>query len=449
MSKHQQLFSEFPALQLVRTGRLVRLVGKLTAILLVISIVALVFVPWRQTAAGTGTVVALDPQERPQPVHSQSKGVISYVKPGVREGSFVEKDELVLRLTPYAAEGVQQIDTQIMAIESKLAAGKSSLEVAEQAAKLQVSSGQSMAESLNQEYLSASQKWEQSKNEVQVSQAELEDKRNQLRIAEEVAEKGIISREELFSKQQAVQSQLSKVLKSESAVEQVYRSLAAKEEEIESKKQEIDIKNRSANQKVLEVISKLRTIEKELIDLRNKRGELDRLDVRAPRTGYIQSWFGVTGSDSVKEGDRLFVIVPETEDLAVEMKVSGNDMPLIAEGDIVRMQFEGWPAVQFVGWPSVAVGTFGGRINRVFPTDDGKGNFRVVVVPETSSDSESGWPDKRYLRQGVRANGWVLLDRVPLGYEIWRQLNGFPPTVNDKAPASEKEKSGKIKLPKA
>ena len=90
-------------------------------------------------------------------------------------------------------------------------------------------------------------------------------------------------------------------------------------------------------------------------------------------------------------------------------------MPLIQEGDPVRLQFKGWPAVQFVGWPSVAVGTFGGKVNRVFPTDDGKGNFRVVVTPDNHFAREDGWPDNRYLRQGVRANGWVLLRKVPAG----------------------------------
>ncbi len=449
MKNNPPIFNEFPALQLVRTGRWVRLAGKLTTLLLIASVIALVFVPWRQTAPGTGIVLALDPQERAQPVHSQAKGVISFVKPGLREGSYVEEGELVLKLKPFAAEGVQQIDTQVMAIESKLAAEKSNLAVAEQAVELTVSSGKRMAESLNQEYLSSSQKWEQTKNEVVVLQAELDDKRNQLRIAEEVAEKGLVSREELFSKRQAVQSQAAKVRKSESAVEEAYRSLTAKEEEIESKKQEIYIKNRAASQKVLAIISKMRTIEKELIDLRNKRGALDRLEVRAPRSGFIQSWFGQLGSDSVKEGDRLFVIVPDTEKLAVEMKVSGNDMPLIHEDDRVRLQFEGWPAVQFVGWPSVAVGTFGGRVNRVFPTDDGMGNFRVVVVPDTTGPQNNEWPDKRYLRQGVRANGWVLLNQVPLGYEIWRQLNGFPPMVDDKSEKSSIEKASKIKLPKS
>ncbi len=257
-----------------------------------------------------------------------------------------------------------------------------------------------------------------------------------------------MSREELYSKQRAVESQRSKVLKSESAVEEAYAALLSKEEEIESKMRDIDIKNRTANQYVLESIQKIRTIEKEILELQNKRGELDRLEVTAPRAGFIQEWFGLEGSDTIKEGDRLFLIVPDSDELSVEMKVSGNDMPLIHEGDRVRLQFEGWPAVQFVGWPSVAVGTFGGKINRVFPTDDGKGYFRVVVTPDNHFAREDGWPDNRYLRQGVRANGWVLLKQVPLGYEIWRQLNGFPPVVADEEPNATKEKGGKVKLPK-
>jgi multidrug resistance efflux pump len=448
MIDQQDTLADFPAMQMVRTGRLIRLVARLTFVMLLIAVVALIFVPWRQTARGNGMVIALDPQERPQPVRSQSKGIVSYVKPGLREGSFVKQGELVLKLTPFAAEGVSQIDTQIIAIESKEAAALSSLEVAKQAADLQSRSGENLAESLKQDLKAAQQKWEQSKNEVTALQAELVDKQNQLRIAEEVAAKGLVSREELFSKTQMVESAKAKVLKAENAVQELYAALLSKEEEIESKMQEIDIKNRTANQKVLDSMQKVNTIEKELIDLQNKRGELDRLEIFAPRSGRIQQWFGLEGSDTIKEGDQLFVIVPETDDLAVEMKVSGNDMPLIKEGDRVRLQFEGWPAVQFVGWPSVAIGTFGGKVNRVFPTDDGKGNFRVVVVPDNHFPREDGWPDDRYLRQGVRANGWVLLRRVPLGYEIWRQLNGFPPVVAEEAPGKKNDKGSKVKLPK-
>ncbi|MCA9129646.1 MAG: HlyD family efflux transporter periplasmic adaptor subunit, partial [Planctomycetales bacterium] len=219
-----------------------------------------------------------------------------------------------------------------------------------------------------------------------------------------------------------------------------------KEEEIESKRQEIDIKNQLARQKALDEFQKAQSIEKELSELKNKRGEYDRLDICAPRSGVIQQWNGLTGSDSVKEGDHLFILVPVASELAVEMTIRGNDMPLVHEGDPVRLQFEGWPAVQFVGWPSVAIGTFGGKVNRVFPTDDGNGNFKVLVTADNHFKRENGWPDDRYLRQGVRANGWVLLQEVPLGYELWRQLNGFPPTAAAK-PGKE-EKTAKIKLPK-
>ena len=443
-----ELAVDFPALQLARTGRVVRFFGRLTFLLLVLSLLAMFFVPWRQTARGTGIVTALDPQERPQPVHSPSKGVISYVKPDLREGSRVEKDELLLKLSPFAEDGISQIDSQIMFVKAKRTAAESNVVVAEQAVVQQMRSGESLTKALEQDFKAAREKWEQTKNEVVALQAELDDKRNKLRIAEEVAAKGLVSKEEVFSKQQAVEAQRAKVLKAENAVSESYAALLSKEKEIESKMEEIALKNRSAEQKALEATQKLNTIEKELIDLETKRGELDRMEIRAPRSGIIQQWFGVTGSDTVKEGDQLFVIVPIATELAVEMKVSGNDMPLIHEGDRVRLQFEGWPAVQFVGWPSVAVGTFGGKVNRVFPTDDGKGNFRILVSPDKTTKSDSEWPDNRYLRQGVRANGWVLLKQVPLGYEIWRQLNGFPPTVAEEEPEKSKKKGGKVKLPK-
>jgi hypothetical protein len=148
----------------------------------------------------------------------------------------------------------------------------------------------------------------------------------------------------------------------------------------------------------------------------------------------------------------MCTIIPETESRMVELWLDGTDMPLVharetdpqgritREGSSVRLQFEGWPAVQFVGWPSVAVGTFGGEVLLIDPTDNGKGKFRVLIaqrpdsVERNGQPIQQGWPANRWLRQGVRANGWVLLQRVPLWFEIWRQLNGFPPVVADGEP---------------
>jgi multidrug resistance efflux pump len=148
-------------------------------------------------------------------------------------------------------------------------------------------------------------------------------------------------------------------------------------------------------------------------------------DIRAPRDGVILRLLAQPGSEVLKAGQAVAVLVPETDQNVVELWVKGNDMPLLHVGDPVRLQFEGWPAIQFVGWPSVAVGTFGGEVMLVDATDDGTGKFRILVAPDPKDEA---WPPKQYLRQGVRSNGWVLLKQVPLWFELWRQFNGFPPT---------------------
>jgi membrane fusion protein, adhesin transport system len=143
----------------------------------------------------------------------------------------------------------------------------------------------------------------------------------------------------------------------------------------------------------------------------------------------------------LKAGDPIALFIPETQDLVVELWMNGNDIPLIHAGDKVRLQFEGWPAIQFAGWPSVAIGTFGGKVLLVDATDNGEGKFRILVEPDPKDEP---WPSNRYLRQGVRTNGWVLLNQVSLGFELWRQFNGFPPTLTS-TPETESSKGGKKK----
>ena len=82
--------------------------------------------------------------------------------------------------------------------------------------------------------------------------------------------------------------------------------------------------------------------------------------------------------------------------------------------------------MQFGGYPEVAVGTFGGRVAFIDPSDDGKGKFRMMILPD---DRDEAWPGGRFLRQGGRAKGWILLGQVSVAYEIWRQLNAFPPLI--------------------
>ncbi len=150
--------------------------------------------------------------------------------------------------------------------------------------------------------------------------------------------------------------------------------------------------------------------------------------VTAERDGIVLSVLHGGGSVFVKTGDQLAVFVPDHLKPAVEIFVDGNDLPLVQPGRQVRLQFEGWPAVQFSGWPSVAVGTFPGKVFSVDPSVNKLGKFRVLISPD--DESQEKWPDNIYLRQGTRVVGWILLDSVKLGYELWRVFNGFPPTVD-------------------
>ena len=238
------------------------------------------------------------------------------------------------------------------------------------------------------------------------------------------------------------------VAKSES--QSVLQDVMSLEKELSAKRDELEEKKRVAQTKIdyaraleQDSLGAAATVRKDIADVQMKLEEMDRLVIRAPRDGTIFRMPLYEQGQTIKEGQSILTLIPESSQEAVELMVRGNDMPLIQIGQEVRLQFEGWPAVQFPGWPSIAVGTFSGQVATVDATDDGFGSFRILVIP--GEDTE--WPTERYLRQGVRANGWVMLKQVTLGYEIWRQLNGFPVLVSDKDKEPKKGTS-KSKSPK-
>lgn len=149
--------------------------------------------------------------------------------------------------------------------------------------------------------------------------------------------------------------------------------------------------------------------------------------VRAPRDGFIQSLNAGDAATFIRAGDVLATFVPDGATRVVEIFIDGRDVALVRPGDRARIQFEGWPAVQFSGWPSVAVGTFGGRVIAVDQSAQVNGRFRVLIAEEKLDGY--GWPEERYVRFGAAVQAWILLETVPVGYEIWRQLNNFPPEL--------------------
>ncbi|MDX1930266.1 MAG: HlyD family efflux transporter periplasmic adaptor subunit [Pirellulaceae bacterium] len=443
----RHLRETFPALHLVRTAKIVRLVGKLTFAVLVCSLIAMFFAPWQQTSRGYGTVLAIDPQYRPQNVESQYDGIIEYIKPGLREGSSVEEGELLVRLEPFAVQELDQLRQQIAQTELALLAQKNAVQFAEQNVQFQLESGRRMLEGAQSDVKAAQDKLEQTKQQVVSDEADVKQKEYDRDLAEELFPKGLASEQSLMDKRNGLDAAKAKLEKARRTVDESKNLLEAKQSEFIAKQNDVDIKNRESQTKEQQEKGKLTEIENKLTELKIKESVFDRLEIRAPRSGVVFKVFSREGANTVKKGDLLFMLVPKTEDLGVELTVPGRDMPLVHVGDKVRLQFQGWPAVQFVGWPSAAVGTFGGQVLALSPTDDMKGDFSVLIEPDPK---EPAWPDDRYLRQGVRANGWVLLNQVSLGYEIWRQLNGFPPVISDQEPskAGFGQEKTKIKLPK-
>lgn len=149
--------------------------------------------------------------------------------------------------------------------------------------------------------------------------------------------------------------------------------------------------------------------------------------ITAPKDGTILRVLHGSNTVMVNEGDVLATFVPKTILPAAEIFVDGNDLPLVQPGRHVRLQFEGWPAIQFSGWPSVSIGTFGGIVSIVDPSVTEEGKFRVIITP----DENEPWPEMNILRQGNRVQGWVLLNQVSLGFELWRQFNGFPKSLSE------------------
>lgn len=154
--------------------------------------------------------------------------------------------------------------------------------------------------------------------------------------------------------------------------------------------------------------------------------------VRAPRDGVILHVNAGDAATFISVGDPVASFVPDNAERAVQIDINGRDVALVTPGAKARLQFEGWPAVQFSGWPSVSVGTFGAKVLSVDPSADRAGRFRVLLVID--EDDPLAWPNERFVRYGAKVRGWIQLDTVRAGYEVWRQLNNFPPNLIEAEP---------------
>lgn len=418
------------SLRTLKTPGVGRTVAKVLIVLTTILIVTL-FLPWQQNIRGKGTLTTLSPKNRPQLVQSAIAGRISSWN--IIEGDYVNKGDTLMtiaeikdkyfdpNLVPRLMEQLEakrnsqdakskkatalrnQINALEKALKAKTSQAKNKLQQA--VLKLQADSLEFVAEQVN--YENATSIFERNKNRYEAGNITL------------------TKFQEIESK---FQMSAAKVLKAENEWLQRQADLANAELELTSIEADYTDKISKAQSNLNETISGLNDtmgeISKMENELSNVRIRQQQYQIIAPQSGYVVKAIKVGIGETIKEGDAVATILPESEDLAVEMYVKAMDIPLISSGKKVRVQFDGWPALQFSGWPNVSVGTFGGVVAIVDRVQSKNGMFRILVKPDPEDES---WPEQLRLGSGIK--GWVMLNNVPIWYEIWRQMNGFPPMI--------------------
>ena len=434
------------AIHLVQSSQFAQRVARFVVIGLVLSMISMLLLPWQQTSRGTGQVVAYVPQERQQTVESPIKGVVSRIADGIVENSRVKKGQTILEVQPFAENLEENLLSQKKNLNDKLGTYQTQFEVHSKNIKTFTDAQTREVNSAKELVKAAQDKLAGKEALVKGYKAKEKQTKLQLDRQQKLFLDGLKPEKEIEKFQSEWEFAAAELADVEKEVLALKREVKSKQELVEAKR--LNVQTKIDTEKIYQqkAQGEIFSIEKELglIDL--KLEPLKRNEIKANRDGTIFRMHVNELGKSVKEGDPLFTIVPDTDQKAVELFVVGNDMPLVEVGQEVRLQFEGWPAVQFAGWPSVAVGTFGGRVATVDATDDGRGQFRIVILPFEDGDE---WPSDRYLRQGVRVNGWVMLRQVTLGFEVWRQLNGFPKIVASEEPGKTIDKKiSKPKLPK-
>ena len=406
----------------VRTSRAPGTLMRMVLGALALFVLAMLFIPWQQSAPGKGRVIAFAALERQQTIDAPVEGRI--VKWFVVEGQRVKLGDPLVDIADNDPEILSRLERERAAVADRIEAARSRaaslagrIEALESSRKSGVSAAEARARMARERLRGAEQA---------LAAAEATERTAALQV-ERVRS---LQQDGLQSKRALELAELD-ALKSRTDLDRARAARDAARSEQTALLEDLGKVGNDASASISDAHASRAAA---LAEIANGEAEMARIDVRlarqrtqaltAPRDGWVFRILAQQGGQFVKSGAPLAILVPDTDDRAVEMWVDGNDVNLVRDGAPVRLQFEGWPSLQFTGWPSLAVGTYAGRVALVDAADDGQGRFRVVITPDPA---EARWPEGASLRQGMRANGWVLLDVVPLGYEAWRQFNGFPP----------------------
>ncbi len=416
----------------------------LNKIILYVSLlgVVILFLPWTQNISGSGAVTTLKPNQRPQTIQSAIAGRIE--KWYVQEGDYVKKGDTILFISEIKEDYfdpnlVQNTKSQV---DAKKMAGQSyGGKVTSLSAQINAIENERVLK-LQQ----AQNKIRQGVLKVQSDSMDLEAVKTQIKIANTQFNRSVTLNKEGLKPLTDVEEKRLKLQEVEAKIITQENKLLASKNELINAKVEINRisaeyaeKSSKAQSDQFTALSsqydteaQVNKLENQVVNYQIRNG---MYYIKAPQDGYVNRAIQSGIGETIKEGTQIVSIMPAKYDIAVETYVSPTDLPLIHKGEKVRIWFDGWPTIVFSGWPNMSYGTFGGKIVAIENFISPNGKFRVLIAPD---EKEEAWPKQVSIGSGAQT--LALLENVPIWFELWRTLNGFPPNYYKPTNETTKEK---------
>ena len=412
--------------------------------LLLLVFLVFMFLPWTQNVRADGKVTTLRPEQRPQTIHATIAGRIEHWY--VTEGQAVKRGDTIVFLSEVKSD---YFDPNLVSrVGSQVEAKQGSIE----SYSGKVDALGTQIEAMQRELTN---KTAQIRNKIQQARLKIQSdslKAVQANIDLQVAKRQYDGMKAMYDK--GLES-LTKFEERRLKLQEAETKLVAAQNQWESSRNDLAIYRTDLTLTQNEYVNKIAKAQSDrfstLSDKYDAQGSVNKLQIErdnyarraafyyitAPQDGYVVKALKPGIGEIIKEGDPVVSIQPADYQLAVEMYVKPLDLPLITVGDEVRFIFDGWPAFFFSGWPGVSLGTFGGKVFAIDRNISANGKFRVLVAPNTA---EQPWPTA--IQPGGGAKGIALLHNVPVWYELWRVLNGFPPDLYERVSGGGGEKDG-------
>ncbi|MDX2191296.1 MAG: HlyD family efflux transporter periplasmic adaptor subunit [Bacteroidota bacterium] len=431
------------SIKLVNSSRKRPLIVRWIGGIFLVAVLSL-FLPWQQSIDGSGIVTAFSPKDRPQTIQSLIAGRIE--KWYAREGQFVNQGDTILAISEIKEKFLDPM--LIQRLEDQIKAKRSSIASKQEKADALRKQIQALKASLQFSINKAKNKVQQYGMYVQIdsveylaARADNEIAQKQLERQQKLFDQGLVSLTQLEQRNLKFQQTNAKYISAYNKYSAAKNDLINTEIELNSLNAEYQDKISKAESDLNATLSDLfesdAIIQKLSIELSNMIIRNKMYIIRAPQDGYMVRAIKQGLGETIKEGEEIATIMPDKPELAVELYIKPVDLPLVYIGCPVRLQFDGWPAIIFAGWPGASSGTFGGKVAVIDYVNSSNGKFRLLITP----DSTVEWPHQ--LRIGTGVSGWAMLKNVMLGYEMWRQFNGFPPEFTQNISRDMVYKKGK------